>query len=887
MFLFIKKTAIIFLFSALTAPFVVFADQTTLNVFVNNPSPVQCSDSIDNDGDTFVDFPADSGCVDANDNDETNVSGGGGGGDTTPPSISLLSPTDNAVNISTTTNLVIDFSEPVTVQTGNIRIKKSSDASTVQTISVVGGQVVLSPNSRLTITLATPLLESTSYYVELDSGIVNDGAGNAFVGLSGATSWNFTTVDDVVPPVISNLAAAPGISSANLSWTTNESAISSFFWGTTTSYGSGSGAEVFYSLSHTTTLSGLAPGTLYYYAVEARDVAGNKGTASSSFLTLPAADTIPPVNPSGFAALAGTNSITLSWTNPTDPDFAAVKIMRSTTGYPATPSDGDLVYQGSAEATFDASVSLDVTYYYTIFARDTSLNYSSGAIASAIINSIPIVPPPEIPPVPPTEGGTTGASTSSPTVTPIIAIKPPPQVGTSTPPITAPRFFLTFPDFDFFEQDVGEKKIVPKENELSVSDKNSLKISLSLGKVPLGSKLFIVSVKDPASGKTSSYLLNKNKLGTGYETVISAASKGKYPINIKIYDTYNETLVDVNGVIGVFSPNPPFLSFLPENVMESITPSVEAIAPVAVPVGVAIGVTQAVVLAANVGSFYDLYLLFLKFIGILTGFFRKKRPEPWGVVYDSVTKQPIDPAYVVVERMEEGEKKTAITDLDGRYGFLLSPGHYSLIANKTHYKFPSEKLVGKTHDELYDNLYFGSSFELVENQILRYNVPLDPVEFDWNEFAKNKDKIFSLYSRKEKLRAWVFNALFYAGLGIAVYGTILRPTKFNGIVLVVYAAVIIFQALWKRRHRVTNLIDKATGHPIPFAIVSVMLPGVGVLLRKVVTDELGRFYLLVSPGTYDITVQEKQMDGSYALVYTKHNVLLKKGVLNEDIIVGG
>jgi hypothetical protein len=35
------------------------------------PAP-QCSDGIDNDGDTLIDFPADPGCTDANDNDETN-----------------------------------------------------------------------------------------------------------------------------------------------------------------------------------------------------------------------------------------------------------------------------------------------------------------------------------------------------------------------------------------------------------------------------------------------------------------------------------------------------------------------------------------------------------------------------------------------------------------------------------------------------------------------------------------------------------------------------------------------------------------------------------------------------------------------------------------------
>jgi len=38
---------------------------------VPTPVPAACADGIDNDGDTFIDFPLDLGCTDANDTDET------------------------------------------------------------------------------------------------------------------------------------------------------------------------------------------------------------------------------------------------------------------------------------------------------------------------------------------------------------------------------------------------------------------------------------------------------------------------------------------------------------------------------------------------------------------------------------------------------------------------------------------------------------------------------------------------------------------------------------------------------------------------------------------------------------------------------------------------
>ena len=47
--------------------------QDTVTVTVNAAQAPQCSDGIDNDGDTLIDFPADPGCDDAADNDETDT----------------------------------------------------------------------------------------------------------------------------------------------------------------------------------------------------------------------------------------------------------------------------------------------------------------------------------------------------------------------------------------------------------------------------------------------------------------------------------------------------------------------------------------------------------------------------------------------------------------------------------------------------------------------------------------------------------------------------------------------------------------------------------------------------------------------------------------------
>ena len=130
---------------------------------------------------------------------------------------------------------------------------------------------------------------------------------------------------------------------------------------------------------------------------------------------------------------------------------------------------------------------------------------------------------------------------------------------------------------------------------------------------------------------------------------------------------------------------------------------------------------------------FRLWVALLSFLGI------RKKYRPWGVVYDSITKQPLDPAYVMLTDLDGNEVSTSITDIDGRYGFLMAPGSYRMVANKTNYEFPSKRLAGQIADELYGNLYFGSDINVDEqNAVIAKNIPMDPVNFDWNEYAKTQ-----------------------------------------------------------------------------------------------------------------------------------------------------
>jgi hypothetical protein len=118
--------------------------------------------------------------------------------DTTVPTMQSFSPLDNAVDVSTTSNLVITFSEPVFVQFGNLVIKRVADDTTFETINILSDKVTGTGTTVITFNPATDFASGTEYYVELPALVLIDGAGNTYSALSGSTAWNFTTAAAVV-----------------------------------------------------------------------------------------------------------------------------------------------------------------------------------------------------------------------------------------------------------------------------------------------------------------------------------------------------------------------------------------------------------------------------------------------------------------------------------------------------------------------------------------------------------------------------------------------------------------------------------------------------------------------------------------------------------------
>lgn len=274
----------------------------------------------------------------------------------------------------------------------------------------------------ITINPTVTLANSTAYYIEIPNTAFIDVVDNAFAGISGSSTWNFTTeapADSAPPTFTMQIYSDSGLSSAvsdnasigagtyYVSVTANEAlsaapTISIVAQGTANDVTNATMTSVSgnqYKYTYVVTTDAAASGSvLVDFSVSGTDSAGNTATNVNPTNEATKAiyiDTIAPSAPSAFTAtvIGNSTSADLAWANPVA-DFASVTIRRSTSAYPTTITDGSAVTGGTnitGSSLADSGLTHG-TYYYSIFAKDTVGNISSSATITAMIDTIaPIV----------------------------------------------------------------------------------------------------------------------------------------------------------------------------------------------------------------------------------------------------------------------------------------------------------------------------------------------------------------------------------------------------------------------------------------------------------------------------------------------------------------
>ncbi|MEK7192336.1 MAG: fibronectin type III domain-containing protein, partial [Patescibacteria group bacterium] len=201
---------------------------------------------------------------------------------------------------STTSTATTDITAPTVSSVTTVDITTSGATITWITDEPADSQVEYGLNNLLgnLTTLNTSLVTShsitltglnagTTYHYRIKS---KDAAGY----FANAIDYTFTTtgsapVDDYTRPIISSVTATDITNSgATITWITDEPSTSRVEYGLTTSYGSFTSTNTSLVTTHSVTLTGLNPGTVYHYVVTSKDLPGNsRDSGDYTFTTSP------------------------------------------------------------------------------------------------------------------------------------------------------------------------------------------------------------------------------------------------------------------------------------------------------------------------------------------------------------------------------------------------------------------------------------------------------------------------------------------------------------------------------------------------------------------------------------------------------------------------
>lgn len=313
----------------------------------------------------------------------------------------------------------------------------------------------------------------------------------------------------------------------------------------------------------------------------------------------------------------------------------------------------------------------------------------------------------------------------------------------------------------------------------------------------------------------------------------------------------------------------------------------KTIAYVAVPVATAVAyVVPLQEKIIRVNTMRDVGLMLIQAFQSLLAFLglRQKRRH-WGTVYDSKSKQPIDPAIVqLVDAQSGAVVEESVTDMAGRYGFLTRSGKFYIRAEKTNYAFPAKNVTGK-NDEIFDNLYYGEEFTMTDvSNLIVPNIPMDPVAFDWNQM--DKKRIIKLHPHLEYAFTVFTKSLYWIGFALSLFVYSRDTSIANLAVLGMYAVVMVISVMLSYI-RLWGRVYSSNGTPISDALIELASPKFdSVVIGKAKSAVDGRFFLKAFEGAYQLKIKKiDPVTNNVIEIDSKPVVVKKVGVFNKDVYV--
>ncbi len=249
------------------------------------------------------------------------------------------------------------------------------------------------------------------------------------------------------------------------------------------------------------------------------------------------------------------------------------------------------------------------------------------------------------------------------------------------------------------------------------------------------------------------------------------------------------------------------------------------------------------------------------------GLFRLKKRKPWGKVVNHLTDQPIEGAAVkILDTVFKKVKETQITDHDGRFGFLVSPGEYFIRVSRNGF-----------------GEYETKAFQMAgSDQVLNLEISLEPLKTTLADYAL---RAVRFWHRLNWLLAKLNPIILFLGVIFAAISTLLGPSTLNYVILGLYGALIVINIILAviLVRSYGRVLKKVSGDPVALAVVRLFDAKENWLLGTHVTDQFGRFNFLIEPGSYYLTVA-KDAYGPYqsAPTHFSHSSMIKYDIKLES-----
>ncbi len=229
---------------------------------------------------------------------------------------------------------------------------------------------------------------------------------------------------------------------------------------------------------------------------------------------------------------------------------------------------------------------------------------------------------------------------------------------------------------------------------------------------------------------------------------------------------------------------------------------------------------------------------------------RRRKRQAWGVVYNALSKQPIELA--VVRLLKAGTSfalQTRITDAQGRFSFFVPAGAYVIQVQKPGFQFPTQYLKEARVDVDFTDLYHGEAIKVTGPITISPNIPLDPAAKEETPRAIVRRG----YWRKAQ------SALGVGGIIVGLAAIVIDPSvKMVIFALFQVAIYVVFRrlAVPPAPKRWGIVYDTDQKRPLSKAVVRIFDKKFNKLLETQITSKDGTYGFFAAKGLYYLTAEK-------------------------------